>query len=89
MFFSFLVVGCLTLMYRAATLTVFFGVAGLPMLIFYVCGLPLCAFVAMRISRKNTIEGANNDGGLRQISRVETHYVYGMFYTAYKRDMWW
>jgi hypothetical protein len=58
------------------------------MLIFYVCGLPLCAFVVMRISRKKPMEHAIN-GGLRQISRVETHYVYGMFYTAYKQEMWW
>jgi hypothetical protein len=50
---------------------------GLPMLVFYVIGLPLAALLRVRNMHRTTEMDP------------EEEKVYGMFYTAFRPEMWW
>ena len=56
---------------------------GLPMLLFYVIGLPLLAwFMVMRVQRRSKEQG-------RELHTMKGHYTFGLFYSAYHPDVWW
>ena len=57
---------------------------GIPMVVVYVVGLPLMAFVAIeRIGIR-----ANKQGKVMS-EMVDDHFVFGLFYSMFKADTWW
>ena len=50
---------------------------GLPMLFFYVIGLPLAAFLRVRNMHQT------------EVMDLEEEKIYGMFYTAFRPETWW
>ena len=71
---------------------------GLPMLVFYVIGLPVAALLRVRnmhqtrrrISAGSTV---SNRRRTRRASMIATNpeeeKIYGMFYTAFRKEKWW
>jgi hypothetical protein len=50
---------------------------GLPMLVFYVIGLPVAALLRVRSMHQTTVMDP------------EEEKIYGMFYTAFRKETWW
>ena len=56
---------------------------GLPMLLFYVIGLPSLAWIMVRrVQRRSKEQG-------RELHKMKGHYTFGLFYSAYHPDVWW
>ena len=56
---------------------------GLPMLLFYVIGLPSLAWImVMRVHRRSKEKG-------RKLHKMKGHNTFGLFYSAYHPDVWW
>jgi hypothetical protein len=70
---------------------VYFAFAvGLPMLLLYVVGLPIAAYTKLRVMNeqvKKQGKALGGDIGLRMLTA--DHKIYGMFYSAFRREMWW
>ena len=68
---------------------------GFPMLIVYVIGLPLIAYVkvhAMGTEGRRWVddeEDANGDDEDEQIIRKNNYRVYGLFFSAFREETWW
>jgi len=71
----------------------YFLALGLPMLLGYVIGLPLLAYLRVRAMneklkiRHRTVANVDKNEGL-EIFTVE-HRIYGMFYSAFRKETWW
>ena len=56
---------------------------GIPMLLFYVVGLPLLALVmVVRVQRRSKEQN-------KELHTMKGHYTFGLFYSAYHPDVWW
>jgi hypothetical protein len=71
---------------------------GLPMLLFYVIGLPVAALLRVRSMhqtrrRMSAASAVSNRRRRRRASMIATNpeeeKIYGMFYTAFRKEMWW
>jgi hypothetical protein len=65
---------------------------GLPMLVFYVIGLPVAALLRVR-SMHQTRRSTAPSGVSRRTTMIalkpEEEKIYGMFYTAFRKETWW
>jgi hypothetical protein len=66
---------------------------GLPMLVFYVIGLPVAAFLRLRsmhrASRNTAASGVFKRRRTMAAVDPEEEKIYGMFYTAFRKETWW
>ena len=65
---------------------------GLPMLLFYVIGLPIVAYVRVRsMNRKLMTRRRRTIGNVNESLAVfhDDHHIYGMFYSAFRKETWW
>ncbi len=60
---------------------------GLPMLLLWVVGLPVTAWLRVRKMRKIASSASRGTGSMKD--QVDQHFVFGLFYTSYREDMWW
>ena len=65
---------------------------GLPMLVFYVIGLPVAALLRVRSmhqTRRSTAASGFSRRRTMAALKPEEEKIYGMFYTAFRKDTWW
>jgi hypothetical protein len=65
---------------------------GLPMLFLYVIGLPLAAFLRVRSMHQTSQKTKASDiwhSYHRPVMDLEEEKIYGMFYTAFRKETWW
>ena len=63
---------------------------GLPMLLFYVIGLPIAAYIRVRLMNQQLITRRRTFGDDEGLSVFQhDHKVYGMFYSAFRKETWW
>ena len=63
---------------------------GLPMLFGYIIGLPVLAFLHVRKMNEKVAIRRRTFGEEEEMNVLgHDHKIYGMFYSAFKRDKWW
>ena len=64
---------------------------GFPMLVFYVMGLPVLAYLRVGAMQRSLNERQKNSGNYTEGLDLfkEEHNMYGLFYSAFRKETWW
>ena len=62
---------------------------GIPMLLVYVCGLPITAYGAVYRTNRRARKKYPHLNSKMALLKLKGHAVFGMFYSAFDSDVWW